>query len=67
MSCLCQATLRLRMGTKARSPVVSTSRCLDREISHLMFSGLKAGETPLLTTLCQGSADLAEIRQGCGG
>ena len=35
--------------------------------AHLIFSGLKAGETPLLTTLCQGSADFAEIRQGCGG
>ena len=32
--------------------------------AHLMFSVLKAGYTPRLTFLCQGSADFVEIRQG---
>ena len=57
----------LLMDKAARSRVVSASRCLDDGSTYLMFSGLNAGETPLLTTLCQGSADFAEIRQGCGG
>ena len=55
------------MEKEARSQAVSASGCLDGRSMHLMFSGLNAGETPLLTTLCQGSADFAEIRHGCGG
>ena len=71
MSCLCQPPHiphnGLRIVKQARSLVASASRYTNVQSSHLMFSGLNAGETPLLTTLCQGSADFAEIRHGCGG